>query len=127
MKKLLCLTALFATGFGGMAQAQAYNDSYCREYTQRVRVGGHLQEGYGTACQQPDGSWRIEPPAGSAYIAPQPPTNVTYVAPPPVYGYPEPVYVEPPVRTSIVIGTGRWGHRHYGRDWHGDYGHYRRW
>lgn len=33
--------------------------SYCREYTQTIRVQGKLEEGYGKACRQPDGSWRI--------------------------------------------------------------------
>lgn len=32
---------------------------YCREYQSNVRVGGVLRESYGTACQQPDGSWEI--------------------------------------------------------------------
>lgn len=35
------------------------NNSYCREFTQTVTVGGHKQEAYGTACRQPDGSWQI--------------------------------------------------------------------
>ncbi len=34
--------------------------SYCREFTQQVRIGGQIKETYGTACLQPDGSWRIE-------------------------------------------------------------------
>lgn len=33
--------------------------TYCREYTTRALVGGRSQEAYGTACRQPDGSWRI--------------------------------------------------------------------
>lgn len=33
--------------------------SYCREYSKKIRVGGRIQESYGTACLQPDGSWRI--------------------------------------------------------------------
>jgi surface antigen len=33
--------------------------TYCREYTQTIRVGGRAEQGYGTACRQPDGSWRI--------------------------------------------------------------------
>lgn len=33
--------------------------SYCREYQQTIVVGGEEQVGYGTACQQPDGSWEI--------------------------------------------------------------------
>ena len=33
--------------------------AYCREYQQSIHVGGRLDQGYGIACQQPDGSWRI--------------------------------------------------------------------
>jgi len=33
--------------------------SYCREYQQTVVVGGRSEQAYGTACQQPDGSWKI--------------------------------------------------------------------
>ena len=32
---------------------------YCREFQQKVTVGGQTQEAYGTACMQPDGSWEI--------------------------------------------------------------------
>lgn len=32
---------------------------YCREYQQTIIVGGRPVEGYGTACQMPDGSWKI--------------------------------------------------------------------
>lgn len=32
---------------------------YCREYQQTIVVGGKTQSGYGTACQQPDGTWEI--------------------------------------------------------------------
>ncbi len=38
---------------------QVDNGRYCREFTQRISVGGAWQEGYGTACRQPDGSWEI--------------------------------------------------------------------
>ncbi len=41
------------------AYEQDEEAGYCREYTQRVQVGGRVQESYGTACQQPDGSWKI--------------------------------------------------------------------
>ena len=33
--------------------------AYCREYQQTVVVGGQTQQAYGTACRQPDGSWKI--------------------------------------------------------------------
>ena len=38
-----------------------YTDSgrYCREYQQTIVVGGQTEQGYGTACRQPDGSWEI--------------------------------------------------------------------
>lgn len=32
---------------------------YCREFQQTIMVGGKQQEAFGTACQQPDGSWKI--------------------------------------------------------------------
>ncbi len=34
--------------------------AYCREYQQTIVVGGKTQSGYGTACQQPDGSWKVQ-------------------------------------------------------------------
>lgn len=43
-------------------QNYADNDTqgrYCREYQNRSTVGGRVQETYGTACMQPDGSWEI--------------------------------------------------------------------
>ena len=36
-----------------------YNGSPCREFTQTIYVGGRAQQGYGTACRQADGSWKI--------------------------------------------------------------------
>lgn len=35
------------------------NGRYCREFTQAITVGGRTQQGYGTACRQPDGTWEI--------------------------------------------------------------------
>lgn len=34
-------------------------DKYCREYQQTVTVGGKTETAYGTACRQPDGTWKI--------------------------------------------------------------------
>jgi surface antigen len=31
----------------------------CREFTMDAQVGGKTQQVYGTACRQPDGSWKI--------------------------------------------------------------------
>ena len=33
--------------------------AYCREYQTTVTVGGKTEDAFGTACQQPDGSWKI--------------------------------------------------------------------
>jgi surface antigen len=33
--------------------------AYCREYQTTVTVGGNTENAYGTACQQPDGSWKV--------------------------------------------------------------------
>ena len=40
---------------------QGYDRSgrYCREYQQTITVSGRSETAYGTACLQPDGSWRI--------------------------------------------------------------------
>lgn len=38
---------------------QASTNQYCREYQQTITVGGQTENGYGTACRQPDGSWKI--------------------------------------------------------------------
>lgn len=39
---------------------QTADNSYCREYTQTINVGGKEVDSYGTACRQPDGSWKIK-------------------------------------------------------------------
>ena len=33
--------------------------TYCREYQQTVTISGKPEQSYGTACRQPDGSWKI--------------------------------------------------------------------
>ncbi len=38
---------------------QATSGGFCREFQQTVTVAGEKQRAFGTACRQPDGSWRI--------------------------------------------------------------------
>lgn len=38
---------------------QADNGQYCREFSQNITVGGQTERAYGTACRQPDGTWKI--------------------------------------------------------------------
>jgi len=32
----------------------------CREFTQVIMIGGEQQQGYGSACRQADGSWKVQ-------------------------------------------------------------------
>ncbi len=38
---------------------QSAGGENCREYQQTVTVAGEQQSAYGTACRQPDGSWKL--------------------------------------------------------------------
>lgn len=38
---------------------QATSGSYCRQYETSVNIGGKLENAHGTACRQPDGTWKI--------------------------------------------------------------------
>ena len=33
--------------------------AYCREFQHTVTIGGKTEDAYGTACRQPDGTWKI--------------------------------------------------------------------
>ncbi|MEE8280257.1 MAG: RT0821/Lpp0805 family surface protein [Alphaproteobacteria bacterium] len=37
---------------------QTPQGQYCREYQQTVTIGGRTERAYGTACRQPDGTWK---------------------------------------------------------------------
>lgn len=41
------------------AAVQNSDGQYCREYTQEIIIGGEKHKGYGNACRQPDGTWKI--------------------------------------------------------------------
>ncbi len=38
---------------------QTQQGQYCREYQQTVTIGGRTEQAYGTACRQPDGTWKV--------------------------------------------------------------------
>ncbi len=47
---------------GAVTPVRTYQTStgqYCREYTQTITIGGEKHKSYGTACREPDGSWKI--------------------------------------------------------------------
>ena len=39
---------------------QLATGQYCREYRQTITIGGEPQQSYGTACRQPDGTWKVQ-------------------------------------------------------------------
>ena len=64
----------------------------CREFQAPITIGGQQQQAYGRACQQPDGTWQIMPPAGQSAAAP----GQTAVPPTIIYpGYPPYPYYDP--------------------------------
>ncbi len=47
---------------GTVTPTRAGTDSagnQCREYQSTVTIGGKTEQAYGTACRQPDGSWKV--------------------------------------------------------------------
>ena len=96
-------------------------NQYCREYTRKVVIGNAQREAYGTACQQPDGSWQImnqasgPPPVSGAVVdptyqpVPPPPVgaNVTYVIQDDVPIYVEPAYIHYGFYQGYGHGYGR--------------------
>jgi hypothetical protein len=137
MKIRYILSAMTVAIAAHAAQAQvypaAYNEPYCREFTKVVNIGGHMENAYGQACQQPDGSWQIVsdqiPQQQPVQYAPQY-NQVEYLPPQPAY-YPQPVsyYREPsPIFSSFSLSFSNWGgggRDHWrNRDWgHGNNGH----
>ena len=151
MKRSVLFSAI-ALSFGASAAHAAYvpapgqtvsrndpNGVYCREYTQDVTIGGAARSSYGTACQQPDGTWkiittdvpqeeaRVEYVSEPHYISPP-----QYVVPPVAYYEPRPYYAPYPVFIGASYSNyryrdyrsyyGRGYGRDYGRD-RGGYGH----
>jgi hypothetical protein len=101
---------------------QTSDGKICREFQQTVTIAGKPQQAYGTACRQPDGSWKLQPAPQVAaapppsVVTPQP--QVVYPAPAPVvYGYPyyPPgyYYPRPYYSSSIFIGVGGGHRRHW--------------
>ncbi len=40
-------------------EGRSTSGEYCREFQQTITVGGKTEQGFGTACRQPDGTWKI--------------------------------------------------------------------
>jgi surface antigen len=81
---------------GSIVPVKTFKNSegqYCREFRQTILIGGKKEQGYGTACRQPDGTWQIVRGEGdhpTAYSQAPPVEKKTYgnvYGPPYVYGY----------------------------------------
>lgn len=130
------------TGLSGSAvPTRTYQNGVgqpCREFTQTIIVAGEEQQGYGTACRQPDGSWQIVSPQTGAAVATalREPQRVVYVREVPVrrvyydpypyypYGYarPYPYAYYPYYPVSLAFSFGWFhssGHRHGGHSYRG--------
>jgi surface antigen len=109
----------------------------CREFTQTIIVAGRKEQGYGTACRQPDGSWQIvnDQPVARAQVQVEQP-RVVYVREAPVryvYYDPYPYAYRPyypysycpfyyPIDLALSFGfiySGTHGGGHYGSHVHG--------
>lgn len=44
-----------------LRDGQDSSGHYCRQFQQNIVIAGHSQQGYGTACRMPDGSWQVVP------------------------------------------------------------------
>lgn len=47
---------------GSVTPTRTYQsgNTYCREFQSDVVIGGKSEKAYGTACRQPDGSWKVQ-------------------------------------------------------------------
>lgn len=83
---------------GTTVPVRTYQDSIgrqCREFITTIIIGGREEQGYGTACRQPDGSWELAPDAEAVGQASQPPPRIetySYQTPAQYYAYPSGFY-----------------------------------
>lgn len=84
---------------GGVTPVRTFENAQgqpCREFVTKIIIGGNEEQGYGTACRQPDGSWKIVPEeqGTASQTAPPAPPQQAYDYPPPdeYYAYPAGFY-----------------------------------
>lgn len=112
-----CMAALAAVGVAGTATA---DDAYCREYQRNITIGGETVKSHGTACMQPDGSWKLMSDAEEDSNLQLAGLDVTpvIVEEPIVYRY----YEGPSWDFSLDWDDDEYHPRHHGR--HGRHGHW---
>jgi surface antigen len=106
------------TRSGAVVPTRTFENSQgepCREFVTTIIIANQEEQGYGTACRQPDGSWSLV--SDETQTAPERPpvTTRTYIehAPPAYYAYPSGFFG----RYNIYLSFGhvyRSGHLHSG-------------
>lgn len=94
---------------GGVMPVRTFSNAQgqpCREFVSTIVIGGQEQQGYGTACRQPDGTWQIVSgePSAAQPPPPQAQTNIYVNNPPPSYYYYPPDFYSP-YRIYLSFGT----------------------
>lgn len=77
---------------GGIVPVRTFTDGQkgpCREFISTIIIGGEQQQGYGTACRQPDGTWQLVSDPSTIVKTPPPAaqTHIYVTHPPPQYYY----------------------------------------
>jgi len=105
---------------GAVVPTNTYDNAQgqpCREFLTTIIIGGQEEQGYGTACRQPDGSWQLVGDEGQAPPPPPPPpqtTSVYFDTPPAAYyAFPPGFYGSYHIFLSFNI-VHRSGHLHRG-------------
>lgn len=100
INKRLAVASLILTGIIVVLSTKAEAAEYCREYNRDIKIGNTIQQAYGTACLQPDGTWKIidetrEAPIAQTYVQ----ERVVYVD--------KPNYVKPRNTVNLPISLKR--------------------
>ncbi len=108
---------------GGVVPTRTYQSPQgqpCREFITTIIIGGRQEQGYGTACRQPDGSWQVVSPQQPRSAPPAPQQTHVYVYNPPrgYYEYPAGFYGPSRIFLSFSY-VHRGGHLHRGSYYQG--------
>jgi surface antigen len=103
---------------GGVVPTRTYSSpggEPCREFISTIIIAGREEQGYGTACRQPDGTWQVVSDSGGSRVQSAPPPARVYVYTPPerYYYYPSGFY--DPYNIFLSFGlVYRHGHHYRG-------------
>jgi surface antigen len=89
---------------GVVAPTRTFNNSQgqpCREFIQTIIIGDKEEQGYGTACRQPDGNWQVVATQQQLARPPQPSTVYVHTPADRYYAYPSEVYSRFPIYLSF--------------------------